>query len=150
MTEIPGEKNSISLRKVKISSIFQDYRVSFDNQYKIFSLVSNGLLIGLALEDEGITKIINPYYLPDVVKGLLSSEKIKLEFIEDFSGQSGYEILKNYKSTLKEWLIPLHNELTLNDTPLPLDSLDVVEKLNRNYKFKQIITTLVNNNVNIF
>ena len=128
MTEIPGEKNSISLRKVKISSIFQDYRVSFDNQYKIFSLVSNGLLIGLALEDEGITKIINPYYLPDVVKGLLSSEKIKLEFIEDFSGQSGYEILKNYKSTLKEWLIPLHNELTLNDTPLPLDSLDVVEK----------------------
>jgi len=128
MTEIPGEKNSISLRKVKISSIFQDYIVSFDNQYKIFSLVSNGLLIGLALEDEGITKIINPYYLPDVVKGLLSSENIRLEFIEDFSGQSGYEILKNYKSTLKEWLIPLHNELTLNDIPVPLDSLDVVEK----------------------
>ena len=38
------------------------------------------------------------------------------------------KIYKNYKSTLKEWLIPLHNELTLNDKPLPLDSLDVVEK----------------------
>ena len=61
MTELPGEKKSISLRKSKISSIFQNYKISFENQYKVFSLTSNKLLLGFAIEEENIEKIIKNF-----------------------------------------------------------------------------------------
>ena len=128
MTEVPGEKNSISLRKIKISSIFQDYKVNLDNKYRIFSLNSNNLLVGMAIEKENKIKIINPYYLSDVVKGLLTTEKINLDYLDDFDNQSGYEILKNYKNTLSEWLIPLHDEFTKFDNNIPFKDLATVEK----------------------
>lgn len=128
MTELPGEKKSISLRKSKISSIFQNYKISFENQYKVFSLTSDKLLLGFAIEEENKIKLINPYFLSDVVKGLLSSEEISIEYIHEFSDINGYELLNIYKYNLKEWLIPLHNELNLFGKNAPLENLGNIEK----------------------
>jgi hypothetical protein len=71
--------------------------------------------------------IVNPYYLPDLVNGLLSENSVSLKYLTEYKNQNNMELLREYKKLLKEWLIPLHNEFNPLDNFLYEEKIQVLE-----------------------
>ena len=76
---------------------------------------------------DGKKMIVNPYYLPDLVNGLLSENSVSLEYLFEYKNQNNIELLREYKKLLKEWLIPLHNEFNPLDSFLYEENIQVLE-----------------------
>ncbi len=117
-TSTPGKPESVSLRQLKIASIFNNYNIIHENQFKVFTLYSEQKLFGFSIETNGVKKIIDPYCLPELVKGLLTNEEVVLETIESEVISSIGDIFKLYKSENKEWLLPQHQMFTLEASNL--------------------------------
>lgn len=126
-TELPGDKDSISLRKSEVSTIFTSLSVFEKGNTNLYSLKANNLLLGFYVDLDGKKMIVNPYYLPDLVTGLLSENSVSLEYLIEYKNQNNMELLREYKKLLKEWLIPLHNEFNPLDNFLHEDSTQVLE-----------------------
>ena len=126
-TEFPGDRDSISLRKSEVSSIFTSLSISEKGNTNLYSLKANNLLLGFYVDLDGKKMIVNPYYLPDLVNGLLSENSVSLEYLIEYKNQNNIELLREYKKLLKEWLIPLHNEFNPLDSFLYEENIQVLE-----------------------
>ena len=81
-------------------------------------MIAEQKLFGFSIETNGVKKIIDPYCLPELVKGLLTNEEVVLETIESEVISSIGDIFKLYKSENKEWLLPQHQMFTLEASNL--------------------------------
>ncbi len=109
MISAPGEKNSASLRKTNIASIFKNYQVVHDNPHKVYTLKSERGLLGFEIEIDNQQQIINPYCLPALIKGLLSTDVIEIDYFPSENFESDVELLSTYRILFQEWLIPFHD-----------------------------------------
>ena len=132
----PGKDNSISFRnlelieKIKLSKIkhdkntlvFEVYGEDDKNIYAFMTapnedsdnkhLVQNPEVVRNAVYSG--RKFINPYSLPVLLKGLISDEAVKLQFLRSkaLSGNKMfyvYQFIRTYKYYFPEWLLPQHN-----------------------------------------
>ena len=124
----PGKPESVSLRQIKIASVFNNYNIIHENQHKIFTLHSDDKLFGFSIEIHGSKKIINPYFLPELVKGLLTNEEILLDTFEDDRASTVKEIFKLYKSKHKEWLLPQHHMFNLEIAEYENSDSELIEE----------------------
>jgi len=155
-TVSPGKDNSISFRNIEFIEKIKHLEFKTDKNTAVFEIYGrdDGKIYGFMTAPVGpqesydITrliqnpeiglnvpakrKFINPYSLPTLLKGLISDDEVKIQFLQSRELSSSkmhyvYQFLRTYKYYFPEWLLPQHYILNNNLKKFEIENLQSSE-----------------------
>ena len=136
----PGRENSISFRNIEFVEKIKHFKINTDKNTAVFEVFGkddkkiygfmtapvgndssgdidryiNNPEIGLSVPPQ--RRFVNPYSLPLLIKGLISEEKVELQFLKskELSGNKMHHVsqfIRTYRYYYPEWLLPQHDVL---------------------------------------